>query len=157
MYVWINSSQFQNRSCAMWAEKKRLFIWPVFYLPYSGSGSFSANIFLLNTTVMTDEFMWFGQDMQGTEKELLLCFIRNLQVNLWITYIYCLYRYTISCKIRDQTSNSAKDEGLGACAQTRVRRRIFSLFSSWWGLKSWGQPQKIHFAFWLSLGVWWSS
>ena len=24
--------------------------------------------------------------------------------------------------------NSAKDEGLGACAQTRVRRRIFSLF-----------------------------
>ena len=56
-------------------------------------------------------------------------------------------------------SNSAKDEGLGACAQTRVRRRIFSLFPMMvgWGLKSWDQRQKINFAFLLSLGVWWSS
>jgi hypothetical protein len=46
---------------------------------------------------------------------------------------------------------------LGACAQTRVRRRIFLVFPWWWGLKSWGQRQKIHFSFWLSLGVWWSS
>jgi hypothetical protein len=31
---------------------------------------------------------------------------------------------------------------LGACAQTRVRRRIFSVFPWWWGLKSWDHHKK---------------
>ena len=31
---------------------------------------------------------------------------------------------------------SAKDEGLGACAQTRVRRRIFFVFSEYGGVSS---------------------
>ena len=32
--------------------------------------------------------------------------------------------------------HSAKDEGLGACAQTRVRRRIFFVFSEYGGVSS---------------------
>ena len=31
---------------------------------------------------------------------------------------------------------SAKDEGLGACTQTRVRRRIFFVFSQYGGVSS---------------------
>ena len=42
---------------------------------------------------------------------------------------------------------SAKDEGLGACAQTRVRRRIFSLFPMMVGLKSWCPTTKSTFCF----------
>ena len=35
-----------------------------------------------------------------------------------------------------------------------VRRRMFLVFPICWCLKKWDQPQKINFAFWLSLGVW---
>ena len=42
---------------------------------------------------------------------------------------------------------SVKDEGFSASAQTRVRRRIFSLFPWWWDLKSWGPTTRSIFCF----------
>ena len=44
-------------------------------------------------------------------------------------------------------SYSAKDEGLGACAQTRVRRRIFSLFPMMVGSQVMRSTTKNQFCF----------
>ena len=71
------------------------------------------------------DHLWFFCDYFSTKnsKFQMKNYEQNEKIDVSKSFIFRIY-------------NSAKDEGLGACAQTRVRRRIFRFFPWWWGLKS---------------------